>query len=201
MYTFTRWVPQDRSGKVCWLLNELGQSYEVRNLEYKKHHDDPEYRQQHPLGAIPVLQDAKNDITMFESGAICLYLAEQHAAKGLIPLKSKASIYQWVLYNYATLEPALAQYWRFEENDPEIEKKKAAIDEKVLVLLKPIEAALQKSEYLVGDTFTVADIPIGQSIHWLRRRPIMNELPALTAYVERLRKREAAQKAELFTEA
>src|SRR4051812_33078996 len=101
MYKFSRWVPGDRSGKVCWLLNELEVPFEIENLEYKAAHNDPEYRQRHPLGQVPALTDLRSQTTLFESGAICLYLADQHPEKNLIPAAQRAQAYQWLMYNYA----------------------------------------------------------------------------------------------------
>ncbi len=200
MYTFTRWMPQDRSGKVCWLLNELEVPFEVRDLQHKLHHDDPEYRAKHPLGQIPALEVLENGETMFESGAICLFLADRHADKGLLPEDKKAACYQWLLYNYATLEPVFESYWDIDAADPEIVSKKAEVDKKILKLLQPVEAALAKSEFIAGDEFTVADIPLGQSLFWLRNRPVLTTLPRTAAYAAKLKNRAAAQKAGLFAD-
>ncbi len=200
MYKFTRWVPQDRSGKVCWLLNELEVPYEVSDLQHKVHHDDPEYRERHPLGQVPAIEELSSGKTMFESGAICLYLADRHPDKGLIPTENRAAVYQWTFYNYATLEPVFESYWEIDAADPEIVSKKSEVDKKILKLLLPVEAALAKTEFIAGDEFTVADIPLGQSLFWLRNRPVFATLPRIAAYAEKLKARAAAQKAGLFAD-
>ena len=148
MYKFSRWVPQDRSGKVCWLLNI---PFEVQNLVYEKHHADPEYLEFHPLGYIPVLYDLKNNISLFESGAICLYLADQHPEKNLFPATLKAACYQWVMYNFSTLEPIVSSYWDLSEEDPELENKKSELDKKIAILLAPIEKVLSKENFICGN--------------------------------------------------
>ncbi len=200
MYKFTRWVPQDRSGKVCWLLNELGVPYEVQDLEHKIHHNDVEYRKLHPLGFVPVLQDLRSKTNLFETGAICLYLAEKHPDRNFLPEAKKAACYQWLMYNYATLEPAIEPYWNIDADDPEVESKKAAIDVNLEKLLKPIEDTLAQSDYIAGDQFTVADIPVSQTIYWLRRRPVLALFPKTRSYLERMKLRPAAVKSEIFTD-
>lgn len=103
-YSLTRWAPQDRSGKVNWLLNELAVSFEIRQLEYRVHHDHPEYRKQQPLGRVPVLEDRERGLSLFESGAISLYLADKHAVKNLLLKDSPAehaACLQWTFYSCA----------------------------------------------------------------------------------------------------
>ena len=78
MYKLTRWSAQDRSAKVSWLLNEMNVPFEVQELEHKVHHTSSEYRRLHPLGYVPALVDLRNNRSLFEAGAICLYLAEAH---------------------------------------------------------------------------------------------------------------------------
>jgi glutathione S-transferase len=200
VYKFSRWVPHDRSGKVCWLLNELNVQFEIENLEYKTAHDDPGYRQLHPLGQVPALQDLRNGVSLFESGAICLYLADQHPEGGLIPDGKRAACYQWLLYNYATMEPAIEGYWKIADTDPELTTKKELLDVEIAKVLTPIEATLDRTEFIAGNSFSLADIPLAQSIFWLRNRPVLARFPRTVAYLEKLKSRPAAQRAGLFAD-
>jgi glutathione S-transferase len=197
MYQYSRWAPQDRSGKVGWLLNELEAPFETITLNYEKDRQH-EFVKLHPLNLVPVLSDSKNNITLFESGAICLYLADQHPEKNLLPNSLRGFCYQWIMYNFSTLEPVITQYWDLNQEDPDLDLKKSMIDKKISELLNPIERQLSKGAFICGDQFTVADIPITQSIFWLRNRPILNNYPLIADYLNRMQKRGAAIKSELF---
>ncbi len=202
MYKFTRWVPYDRSGKVCWLLNELDLPYEAENLDYATHRQDPEYRKIHPHGQVPALTDLREGFSMFESGAICLYLADKHSELGMLPADpaNRARCYQWSLYNYAALEPVFMQYWNMDTKAPDLERRKQEIDERMLKLFAPIEEALQKSDYVAGDKFSVADVIIGNAAFWISNRPILEALPKTKIYLERIKARPAVAKSEIFCE-
>ena len=197
MYVFTRWAAHDRSGKICWLLNELNLPYEIEELEYKTAHDDPSYRQLHPLGQVPILRDLRDHVTLFESGAICLYLAEKHASK-ILPEGQRPLVLQWLFYNHATLEPAIDSYWQITDDDPQLAELKAAIDKKLEVLLAPLESALGRTEFIAGEQLTVADICLGQSLYWLRNRNLLPKFPRTQGYLEKLKARPAAVQAKLF---
>jgi glutathione S-transferase len=202
MYKFTRWVPYDRSGKVCWLLNELDLPYEVEDLDYSKHHNDEDYRKIHPLGQVPALTDLREGFSMFESGAICLYLAGRHSEGEMLPSDpvARARVYQWSLYNYATLEPVFMEYWNADASAPDLEQKKKAIDEKMIKLFAPIEDALRSHDYVAGDKFSVADVIIGNAAFWISNRPIIEDLPRTKQYLERIKNRPAVIKSEIFCE-
>ena len=81
LYSFTAY---DRGAKVRWLLAELGVQFEVRRLDRSKNEQEsPEFLRLNPMGRIPVLQ--VGEITIFESGAICAYLADLHMEQGISP--------------------------------------------------------------------------------------------------------------------
>ena len=77
-------VAGTRSGRVVWLLEELGLEYEVNIMPFTKEGlKSPEHRSRHALGRVPVLDDG--DISIFESGAIIDYVLERHKNGGLKP--------------------------------------------------------------------------------------------------------------------
>jgi len=76
--------PQTRAGRPRWLLEEIGAPYEIASLDLKKgEHKQPEYMKIHPHGAVPALIDG--DLALFESAAICMYLADKYPEKKLAP--------------------------------------------------------------------------------------------------------------------
>lgn len=83
-------VPQDCSGKVRWLLNEMGLPFEEIKVSYRNGDlKTPEYLAKHPLGQVPVLEDGT--VTLFESYAIVAYLADKYPEKGMAPSPKDAA--------------------------------------------------------------------------------------------------------------
>src|SRR5438045_243014 len=90
----------DRSAKPRWLLLELGLSFEDHRLNPKAGDlDSPEFLRLNPMGRVPVLEIG--DAVLFESGAICLFLADLHPEGGLAPPPSsplRPEYLQWMLF-------------------------------------------------------------------------------------------------------
>ena len=99
------YAPQTRAGRVRWMLEEIGAPYELVRLDMSKgDHKKPEYMKIHPHGAVPALADG--DLAMFESAAICAYLADKFPEKRLAPpvgTPPRGLYYQWMIYSMATL--------------------------------------------------------------------------------------------------
>ena len=77
-------APNSRAGRIVWLLEELGLSYDINKMAF--HPQDlksDEHRSRHPLGRVPVLEDG--EISIYESGAIVEYIIERHKNGGLKP--------------------------------------------------------------------------------------------------------------------
>ncbi|MGZ3689032.1 MAG: glutathione S-transferase family protein, partial [Bdellovibrionota bacterium] len=102
----TYFSPIDRSGKVRWLLEELGLPFELQELDFeKKENESPSHLAKHPMGAVPVLEDG--GLVMFESNAICAYLADKYIEKGLAPAFTsplRAAYQQWMYFSVATID-------------------------------------------------------------------------------------------------
>ena len=108
------YIPQTRATRPRWLLEELGVPHELvrlpRSLDERKATD---YVRIHPHARVPALVDG--DMTMFESAAICLYLADKFPEKGLAPAvgtPERGPYLQWMVYSMVTLEPPIAQIYR-----------------------------------------------------------------------------------------
>src|SRR5262249_30062465 len=103
--------PRSRSVRARWLLEEIGEPYELVRLDLSKaEHKEPGYLKIHPHGAVPAFSDG--DLTMFESSAICMYLADKFPQKRLAPPVGstvRGLYYQWMVYSIATLEPPILQ--------------------------------------------------------------------------------------------
>jgi glutathione S-transferase len=189
--------PRSRSTRVLWLLEELGIPFDltVMSRDVKQ---TPEYRALHPLGRAPVLEEEGGPV--FESAALILHIADQNLEAALIaPLGSHARAlqYQWCFFAMTESEVALMeiarQLWSDSANpDPGIIERAAA---RFVTAAGVIEAALGDDDYLVGDSFSVADIVVG-SVLGFARSGELTELPAgVVRYVDLLEARPARQRA------
>ena len=80
-------APRTRATRPRWMLEELGHPYTIIHVDLDaKENREPGYLRVHPLGRVPVLVDG--DVTIFESIAICMYLADKYLERGLAPLVS-----------------------------------------------------------------------------------------------------------------
>ena len=92
---------QDRSDRVRWLLEELAVNYQDHFLNQAGGDlNTPEFRKLNPMGRVPVIID--DGKTIFESGAICLYLADKYTDKKLAPAVNsdeRSSYLQWMVFS------------------------------------------------------------------------------------------------------
>ena len=189
--------PRSRSTRVLWLLEELGVPFDLSVMS-RDMKQTPEYRALHPLGRSPVLEEEGGPV--FESAALILHIADQNLDAGLIaPLGSheRALQYQWCFFGMTDSEGALMdiarQLWK-DSGDPDADIIERATA-RFVATAGVIEAALGDDEYLVGNSFSVADIVVG-SVLGFARTGELTELPAgVVPYVDRLEARPARQRA------
>jgi len=189
------YAPRTRASRPRWLLEELGIPYELVRLDSsRKETRTPEHLARHPLGHVPVLED--DGIRIFESMAICLWLAERHAEKGLIapPASAeRAETYQWLFFAATELEPHLSAL-SAQARRPEPERDAARVDEarrQFQAAAEVIERRLAGRAFLVGDSFSVADVVLGAVLLWARSLTGLEGLPETAAYLARLKERPA----------
>ena len=91
-----------RDMPVRWALEEVGQPYDVRLVSFGEM-KEPAHRARHPFGQIPTYEEG--DLTLFESGAIVLHIAERHP--GLLPddANARARAITWMFAAHATMPP------------------------------------------------------------------------------------------------
>lgn len=190
-------VPQTRSTRPRWLLEELGVAYDLHRLDPRKGETRaPDYLEVHPLGHVPALSDG--DTTIIESAAIIMYLADRYGAGRLAPtLQSpeRGEYYQWIMLSHATLEPALqpihdSRQGRSVDGTALINAKKRVHD-----ILSAIDSKLAGRPFAVGTAFTAADIVLAGAVGWALLLGQGHDFPRLQAYVARHMARPAAKKA------
>jgi len=179
-----------RSVRPRWLLLELGVPHEIeRVLLWEGAGEAPEYKKIHPMGAVPALVDG--DVTIFESAAICLYLADKYPEKGLAPAigtKDRAYYYQWMMFAMATLEGPIIDYYAATVQTPEESRNPAEAADAMARFRDAadvLEAHLQGRDWLLGAQFTAADVVTVSLVAWARLMGVLTDYPVLEAYMKR----------------
>ncbi len=194
-----------RAVRPRWLLEEMNISYDLIRVTMEMSRSD-EYASLHPHRKVPVLIDG--DVIIFESAAICTYLADKYLDKGFAPkLESPARAYylQWIFYATLTLESPIEQYmFHLLPGLPEgILPKKAQqrvepeeAKQWFIKVCQPLNEVLKDNHYLVNNCFTAADIVTGGVLLWALKLGMLKEESPVKAYITRLMKRTAFEKAD-----
>jgi len=185
-----------RSIRALWGLKELGLEFEFIpvNLQAGEHRR-PDFLALNPAGKVPVLVDG--DLVIPESAAIVLYLAEKYPEKGLMParLEQRAQVYRWVMFAMTELEQPL---WRMAKHSflyPEHKRLPQDIDlarEDFLAMASVLERHMEGRQFIVGDRVTVADCVTAYLMDWANERQLLDGLPNLKAYLQRMYERSTA---------
>ena len=183
-----------RGMTVHWMLEELGQPYDVEVLDLQDdEHKRPEYLAINPMGKVPALRHGEHVIT--ETAAICAYLADAFPDAGLsVPIDSplRGDYLRWLFFGPATAEPAIL--WKM------LGEAVSGLDYQPFADVEAVAAELQRvlsgREFVVGDHFTAADVVIGSTLMWgLNMVRALPQLPALAQYWAALERRPAWRRA------
>jgi glutathione S-transferase len=184
-----------RSSIVLWMLEELGEPYDVHLLSLTKGENRaPDYLAVNPMGKVPALKHGDTVIT--EVAAICTYLADEFlAAKLNLPIGTpKRGVYlKWLFFAPSCIEPAVT-----DRSFPRKEEARRGMlgygdfD----TTMNTVAAAVEKGPYLMGEQFTAADVVVGSHIRWGMMFKMIPERPEFTAYAARIAARPGARRAE-----
>jgi glutathione S-transferase len=187
-------APRTRSTRPRWMLEELGVPYELVTVDLAaKENREPGYLRVHPLGQVPALVDG--DVTVFESIAICMYLADRCSERGLAPPVSsplRAPYYQWLLFCPSQIEPAIGRFSQHggDVAETEREKARARFAEAAEVLTR----VLARGEHMLGASFSTVDVIVGSNLNWARTVGLLDGQDVLSGYVDRVLARPAARR-------
>jgi glutathione S-transferase len=195
------YFPQTRATRPRWLLEELGVPYELKRVNLAAgEHKKPEYLKINPNGAVPALVD--DGLALFESAAICQYLADKFPEKKMAPpvgTPARGLYYQWMHYAMAGLEPPALAIFLHTRMRPEADRIPRVVEEakpQMTAAISVVERALGSRPFLLGDDFTAADVMVGSVLGWAAAlRLVGDEFPTTKAYVNRLRERPAFKRA------
>jgi len=192
--------PQSRGRIVRWMLEEIGQPYRTELLEYDTTMKAPAYLAINPMGKVPAIRHGDTVVT--EAAAICAYLADAFPAARLAPRagdRLRGPYYRWLFFAAGPFDAAwtnkamgfavpqererMMGYGRFEH------------------VIDALEGAVSRAEYVVGESFTAADVCIGSSIGFGLQFGAIEKRPAFERYWQRVSARPAALRAKEIDDA
>ena len=183
-----------RSSIVRWMLEELGEPYDIHVLSLMKgDQHQPDYLAVNPMGKVPALRHG--DVVVTEAAAICTYLADEFPHAGLnVPVGDprRGPYLKWLFFGPSCIEPAMT-----DRAFPRQEQARRGMlgygdfDTVMNVLAKAVEPG----PYLMGEQFTAADVVVGSTLRWGMMFSLLPTRPEFMAYVGRLEQRPALQRA------
>jgi glutathione S-transferase len=183
-----------RDMRVRWALEEVGQPYAVRLVPWEKFKAEA-HLARNPFGQIPTYEEG--DLTLFESGAIVLHIAERFP--GLLPsdANARARAIMWMFAALSTVEPPIVDrdVVEYAEAGKSWQGERFAMaDERIRDRLRQLSARMGDGEWLNGD-FSAADIIMVHVLRRLEGSGLLEEFPNVAAYIARAEARPAYQRA------
>ena len=190
---FTADTPNGK--KISIMLEEIGFEYKVTKVDLSNNDQfNEEFIKISPFSKIPVITDHDNNESIFESGAILMYLAEKSGK--FYDQSDRLKINQWLMAQMGIIGPMIGQHHQFHHYNP----GKSEFGEKryfkiATQIYKDLDDRLEISKYLVGKDFTIADIA---TFPWIARHDWhdigLKKFKNLTRWYVEISKREAVQK-------
>ena len=185
--------------KISIMLEEIGYEYKTIKIDLDKGEQfKPEFKKISPLSKIPVIVDQNKNKTVFESGSILIYLAEESGK--FYDKKNRLEINQWLMVQMGYVGPMLGQHHQFHHYNP---GKSKFGEERYFKIAKRIytelDQRLSNSKFLSGDDYTIADIG---TFPWIARHEWhdigLSNYKNLTRWYNDISKREAVIKGFSF---
>tara|TARA_A100001011_G_scaffold306228_1_gene321112 strand:+ start:1383 stop:2009 length:627 start_codon:yes stop_codon:yes gene_type:complete len=181
--------------KISIMLEEIEFDYKVTKINiFKNDQFKPEFKKISPFSKTPVIIDHQNNQSLFETGAILIYLAEKSGK--FYDKKQRTIINQWLIGQVAYIGPMLGQHHQFHHYNPGKsefgEKRYFKISERIY---RELDERLSVSKYLAGEDYTIADIA---TFPWIARHEWhdigLKKFVNLCRWYEEISKRKAVQK-------
>jgi glutathione S-transferase len=192
--------PRSRGRIVRWMLEEVGQPYRTEVLDYGTTMKAPAYLAVNPMGKVPALRHGDTVVT--EAAAICAYLADAFPQAKLAPPpgdRLRAPYYRWLFFAAGPIEASVSNkalgFIVPPEREPSIGYGSF---ERVM---KTLEDAVSSANYLVGDSFTAADVYLGSQIGFGLMFGTLEKRPAFERYWQRISARPAYARARELDDA
>ena len=197
---YTWGTPNGR--KVSIMLEELGLDYTVHEIHIGKDEQfAPDFLKISPNNKIPAIVDSDgpggDPLSLFESGAILIYLAEKTGSP-LLPVdpRPRAVCMQWLMFQMGGVGPMLGQAHHFLRNPKEVvpyAQKRYATETRRLYGV--LDAHLASNSYLAGDNYSIADIA---TYPWVSRfewhQVDLDDFPNVKRWFDQISERDAVKK-------
>ncbi len=183
-----------RDMRVRWALEEVNQPYEVRLVSFAAM-KEPAHRALHPFGQIPTFEEG--GLTLFESGAIVLHIAQTRA--GLLPdeANARARAIAWMFAALNTVEPPALERETarlLERDKPWTEQRLPMLEDRMRNRLGDLSTRLGDADWLDG-AFSAGDLMMVGVLFRLKSSGLLDEYPNLAAYLARGEARPAFKRA------
>ena len=185
--------------KISIMLEEIGYKYKVTKIDINnKEQFKEDFKKISPFSKIPVIIDHKNNKTIFESGAILIYLAELSGK--FYSEKDKTEINQWLMAQMGYVGPMLGQHHQFHHYNPGKSKFGEVRYFKISKrIYKELDERLSKAQFLSGNNYTIADIG---TFPWIARHEWhdigLKKFSNLTRWYKEISERDAVKKGFAF---
>src|SRR6202047_769582 len=184
-----------RSSIIRWMLEEIGEPYEVQLLSLSKGDNRaPDYLAVNPMGKVPALRHG--DAVTTEAAAICAYLADEFPRVKLnVPIGDprRGPYLKWLFFGPSCIEPAMMDR-AFPRKE---EARRAALGYGDFdIAMDVVAKAVSSGPYLMGDQFTAADVVIGSGLRFGMMFKLLPERADFTCYKGRLAQRPALQRTD-----
>jgi len=180
-----------RAARCHWVLQELGVPFQPVSVDLGKgEHRQEWFLKLNPFGKVPVL--VMDDVTISESAAICMFLADRYPQSRLAPpldTAARAKYYQWISYCVNELDPLLWTIKKHRDLYGPARSIPGIVDlatEELLERLPVLEAQVADRNHIVNDTFSVADILLCQTLIWSNFYDLLGDFPRLQSYAVEL---------------
>jgi len=177
------WSPQTRSIRALWMLEEAGVKYErVKiNIRDEASKSNRELRSASPMGKVPALIDGP--VRIWDSGAICGYVADQYPSNQLAPAigdSQRGEYLMWLMYTNSVIEPAMSEKFANVPPDPSAHGW-GSWDQ----MLATLRHGLERGPWILGERFSAADVLLGMSCAFLRQFKMIGVDSILDGYAMR----------------
>ena len=185
--------PMSRGRIARWMLEEVGCEYTTVIVEYGASMKAPDYLAINPMGKVPSIRHG--DVTVTECAAICAYLADAFPDAGLAPpLEDRGSYYRWLFFAAGPIEAVTLNTSLGFELKPEQEPMAGYGNYETA--LSTLEGIFVDRPYVIGNSFTAADVYVGSQISFGMSFGSISPRPRFEEYVERIQSREAYIRAQ-----
>jgi glutathione S-transferase len=184
--------PMSRGRTVRWMLEEVGQPYDVEALGYGESMKAEPYLSINPMGKVPAIVHDGRVVT--EVAAICCYLADAFPQAGLAPdPKDRADYYRWIFFTSGPVEAAFSN--RAVGWEPEPDRQRMFGYGNYDLAMSTLETALAGKDYIAAGRFTAADLFVGSMVGFMLQFKLLEAKPVFTDYAARVTDRDAFRRA------